>query len=80
MPISWQRRISSSVSGFKRACISPPTHFKAAAANTPSGAPPVPTTMCTPEPSIQHSIAGLTSPSEMSIIRAPTSRASFIKP
>ena len=46
-----------------RACISPPRHLIAAAASTPSGAPPLPIYICTPVPSMPALTIGLTSPS-----------------
>src|SRR5215813_13140761 len=42
MPIFFARSISPSFLGLRRPCISPPTQRSAAAAKTPSGAPPMP--------------------------------------
>ena len=42
MPMPRARSIFAGVSRIKRPCICPPTQRKAAAASTPSGAPPIP--------------------------------------
>jgi hypothetical protein len=46
---------------------------------TPSGAPPIPITAWTPVPCTAQLIAADTSPSEMSLIRAPVPRTSAIR-
>ena len=54
----------------------PPKHLIAAAASTPSGAPPVPIATWMPVVSIAVAMHASTSPSEMSRMRAPAARTS----
>ena len=72
------RSRSSSLRNRNRAWISPPRQRSAAAVITPSGAPPMPITAWTPVPWTAHEIAAETSPSEISLIRAPVPRTSAI--
>ena len=65
------RRTCSSFSGTSRPCMSPPRHFTAAAASTPSGAPPMPRIMSMAPVSMATVRAGATSPSVMSLTLAP---------
>ena len=61
-------------------CIFPPTHFNAAAARTPSGAPPLPIYMSTPVFSVfAQCITPATSPSVINLSLAPVARISSIK-
>ena len=74
MPIFPQRRSSSAVRTTSRAKISPLRQRMAAAVSTPSGAPPVPITACTPVPTTAAAMPADRSPSPMSWIRAPVAR------
>ena len=65
---------SSSVRGASRPWIAPPMHFNAAAAMTPSGVPPIPSSRSTPERGAAAEIAPSTSPSVIRNTRAPTFR------
>ena len=52
--------------GYSRPWIAPPRHFSAAAATTPSGVPPIPSSMSMPDPPVVAAeIAPATSPSVM---------------
>ena len=70
---------SSSSRGQRRPCSSPPMHFRAAAAMTPSGVPPMPKRTSAPESGHAVEMAPATSPSGMSRMRAPASRTSAIR-
>ena len=78
MPIRVARPTSSSFLNKRRPCICPPIQRRAAAANTPSGAPPDPTYKSTPVSFCALAITPETSPSEMSIILAPAFLTSLI--
>src|SRR5918992_1301235 len=65
MPMRRARSRSSSLRKRKRAWISPPRQRSAAAVITPSGAPPMPMTACTPVPDTAALIAAERSPSEV---------------
>ena len=78
-PASTALARSSSVCGHSLPWISPPMHFSAAAAITPSGVPPMPTSMSTPVFGRAAEIAPATSPSEMKRMRAPVRRISSIR-
>ena len=67
---------SSSLRGLRRPMKPPPRHFIAAAASTPSGAPPVPIATWMPVDSIAVAMQASTSPSEISLMRAPAARTS----
>src|SRR5258708_6225841 len=71
IPIFFARARSSGLRNFSRPRISPPRHLSAAAASTPSGAPPVPMTAWTAVPDTATDIAAIKSPSSMSLMRAP---------
>src|SRR5216684_807001 len=60
----------------RRPRICPFRHRKAAAVSTPSGAPPVPITACTPVPITAAEIPADKSPSPINRIRAPARRIS----
>ncbi|MPM62535.1 hypothetical protein SDC9_109408 [bioreactor metagenome] len=77
--ISLHLLLSSSLSGTSIPWNSPPRHFMAAAEITPSGAPPFPIIMSTPESSKHVAMAAATSPSPNSLILAPTALALLIK-
>src|SRR5204863_8494246 len=75
---SFPTRRSSDLSGLlttSRARICPFKQRSAAAVNTPSGAPPVPITACTPVPITAAEIPAERSPSPISRIRAPAVRS-----
>src|SRR6266508_502775 len=76
MPIFLARARSSSLRNRRRARISAPMQRSAAAARTPSGAPPVPMTACSPVPATATEMAAMRSPSSMSLMRAPLARTS----
>ena len=78
-PIFLHLSLSSSLLGQSLPWNSPPMHFNAAAARTPSGAPPIPTIISAPESSRQVAIAAATSPSWKSLILPPASLTSFTK-
>ncbi len=67
---------SSSLRGQSRPWISPPMHFMAAAAMTPSGVPPMPKRMSAPVSGSAVDTAPITSPSWINRIRAPAARTS----
>ena len=71
MPIARQRSSCSGLLTTSRAKISPFRHRIAAAVNTPSGAPPVPMTACTPDPTTAAAMPADRSPSPISRMRAP---------
>ncbi len=71
MPIATARSSSSGLDTTSRAKISPPRHRIAAAVSTPSGAPPVPITAWTLEPSTAAAIPADRSPSPIRRMRAP---------
>jgi hypothetical protein len=58
--------------------IVPPRHFSAQAAMMPSGVPPMPSIRSIPVPSRAAMIAPATSPSVISLIRAPATRTSLM--
>ena len=74
MPMRRARLRSSSLRNNSRPCIWPPMQRSAAAASTPSGAPPEPTYMSIPVSGLEVAMTPLTSPSEISTMRAPASR------
>ena len=78
MPIFFARARSSSLRKRRRPRISAPMQRRAAAASTPSGAPPVPRTACTSVPAIGTDSEAMRSPSSMSLIRAPAARTSLM--
>src|SRR3972149_3860242 len=61
------------------AWISPPRHLRAAAVSTPSGAPPVPITACTPVPETATELPAVRAPSEVSLMRAPVGGTSSLR-
>src|SRR5271165_20970 len=65
---------SSSLRNNSRPCIWPPMQRNAAAASTPSGAPPEPTYMSIPVSGSEVAMTPLTSPSEINAMRAPAAR------
>src|SRR5438046_328640 len=71
-------RRASAVRKRSRQTISAPRHRSAAAASTPSGAPPVPMTACTSVPAMGTESDAMRSPSSMSLMRAPAARTSLI--
>jgi hypothetical protein len=54
--------------------MAPSRHLRAQAAITASGVPPMPTSMSTPVPSRAAMMAPATSPSVISLTRAPAAR------
>ncbi|MCW2966859.1 MAG: glpX [Solirubrobacteraceae bacterium] len=70
---------SSSLRGQSRPICWPPVHLIAAAAMTPSGVPPMPKRMSAPLPAQAVETAPITSPAEISRMRAPASRTSAIR-
>ncbi|CAM5699613.1 hypothetical protein SVIOM74S_06916 [Streptomyces violarus] len=79
-PASIARCRSSSSLGHSLPWIVPPRHFTAHAEMMPSGVPPMPSSRSTPVPSRSARIEPATSPSEISLIRAPVSRISLMMP
>src|SRR6266566_3406055 len=77
-PIFPSRSASSGLLITSRARICPFKQRSAAAVSTPSGAPPVPITACTPAPTTAAEIPAERSPSPISRIRAPAARMSSI--
>ena len=78
MPMDLARASFSGVSMIRRPKISPPRQRMAAAASTPSGAPPLPMTAWTPLPTTAAPMAAVRSPSPISRMRAPAARMSAI--
>src|SRR6056297_965868 len=79
IPALAARPFSSSLRNNRRPWICPPMHFKAAAASTPSGAPPVPIYMSIPVwIGCAQCITPATSPSVIRRIAAPVARISAI--
>ena len=79
MPIARQRSSCSGLLTTRRAKISPFRQRIAAAVSTPSGAPPVPITACTPVPTTAAAMPADRSPSPIRRIRAPVARISAIR-
>src|SRR2546430_220380 len=77
-PIFPSRSPSSGLLITSRARICPLRQRSAAAVSTPSGAPPVPITACTPVPTTDTEIPAERSPSPISRMRAPAVRISSI--
>ena len=77
MPIARQRSSCSGLLTTSRAKISPFRQRIAAAVSTPSGAPPMPMTACTPLPTTAAAMPAERSPSEIRRMRAPAARISL---
>src|SRR6266436_4883158 len=75
-PIFASRSACSGLLTTSRARICPFKQRSAAAVNTPSGAPPVPITACTPVPITAEEIPAERSPSPINRMRAPAARMS----
>src|ERR1700736_1348325 len=73
-PMRWARARSLSLRNSRRPCIWPPMQRNAAAASTPSGAPPEPTYISMPVSGSDVAMTPLTSPSPISAMRAPAAR------
>ena len=69
-------RRSASSRGASRPWMTPPRHLIAHAEMMPSGVPPTPSSRSMPVPSRAAMIAPATSPSVISLIRAPAARTS----
>src|SRR5690606_13875267 len=78
MPQRMARARSSSLRNRSRPWIWPPMARRAAAASTPSGAPPEPMYMSTPVVGSVVAITPATSPSPISMMRAPASRTALM--
>ncbi len=78
MPIAFMRSSWPSFVGTRRPCMPPFRQRMAAAASTPSGAPPMPMTACTLVPRTAAEMPAERSPSEISRMRAPALRISSI--
>ena len=78
IPIICARSNTASLLNTNFEYILPPKQRRAAAPNTPSGDPPIPIYMSIPLSSIEVEITALTSPSGISLIRAPVERILLI--
>mgnify|MGYP004520463529 CR=1 FL=1 len=78
MPISAARWRWASSSYSSRPWSWPPMQRSAAAASTPSGAPPEPRYMSMPESGCEHATTAATSPSGSSTMRAPAARQALM--
>ena len=76
IPIARHRSSCSGLVTTSRAKISPLRQRIAAAVSTPSGAPPVPITAWTPEPTTAAVMPAERSPSPINRMRAPVARMS----
>ena len=76
MPMRSARARSSSLRNCSMPCMSPPKQRSAAAASTPSGAPPTPSSTSMPVAGSAVAIAPPTSPSVISRMRTPALRTS----
>ena len=79
MPCSRARSISPRVVGQSCACISPPRQRRAAAVSTAWRVPPIPIARWSFVPRIAAEIEAVTSPSWISLMRAPATRISSIR-
>ena len=75
-PASSAASISLRVVGQSCACRSPPRQRRAAAASTAWRVPPIPIARWSFVPRIAHEIEAVTSPSWISLMRAPLNRIS----